>query len=187
MNARTRLRNAKKQLSRCVDSNTSRALELRLRIERLKIVVTMEKAGFPDKIVASFNRIQRVKDTIQVIDFKMVELTSFTAGSNGQVLGQRATTPCDIQVEMKVAKRLQKERLGPRPGRSYICHRCDEPLCAALDHLFWGTAVDNARDCALKNRHGRQRPGQFSTPEAYVAHHTARLIAKRARLEKKLP
>lgn len=169
-----------------MDKASSRALEIQLKVNRLQIAATMEKVSFPPKVVATYLRTQWRKDTIQVIEFKLVELTKIMEGSTGQRLGIRATTPCDVQVDSKTAKRVQRDRMPARPPRMYICHRCDEPLCAAADHLFWGTALDNARDCVLKNRHGRQRPGQFETPEAYVTHHTKRLQAKRLRLQRKL-
>ena len=33
-----------------------------------------------------------------------------------------------------------------------VCHRCDNPACCRIDHLFLGTAADNARDRAAKGR-----------------------------------
>jgi hypothetical protein len=34
----------------------------------------------------------------------------------------------------------------------YICHRCDNPRCVRLDHLFSGTASDNMQDANSKGR-----------------------------------
>lgn len=34
----------------------------------------------------------------------------------------------------------------------YVCHRCDNTKCVRPDHLFLGSAKDNAIDCALKKR-----------------------------------
>lgn len=43
---------------------------------------------------------------------------------------------------------------GIEPGDLYVLHRCDNPSCINPDHLFLGTAGDNAHDMIGK---GRQR------------------------------
>ncbi len=37
-----------------------------------------------------------------------------------------------------------------------ICHTCDNPGCVNPDHLYAGTAKDNARDAVNRNRLARQ-------------------------------
>lgn len=41
---------------------------------------------------------------------------------------------------------------GPIPPGMLVCHRCDNPPCANVEHLFLGTAADNAADCKSKGR-----------------------------------
>lgn len=51
---------------------------------------------------------------------------------------------------------------GPIPSGAQVCHSCDVPLCINPDHLFLGTAKDNAVDMRRKGRgvnlKGEQHP-----------------------------
>src|SRR5258708_1136501 len=46
---------------------------------------------------------------------------------------------------------------GNIPDTLSVCHRCDNPPCIRPDHLFTGTARDNARDMIMKGRHKAQK------------------------------
>lgn len=41
---------------------------------------------------------------------------------------------------------------GPIPDGIHVCHRCDNPPCCNPNHLFLGTAKDNAQDREKKGR-----------------------------------
>lgn len=41
---------------------------------------------------------------------------------------------------------------GAIPRGLFVLHRCDVPACVRPDHLFLGTAKDNARDAIAKGR-----------------------------------
>jgi len=45
---------------------------------------------------------------------------------------------------------------GPIPPGMFVLHRCDNPPCYNINHLFLGTAQDNSDDCKAK---GRSRKG----------------------------
>ena len=44
---------------------------------------------------------------------------------------------------------------GPVPEGMFVCHTCDNPPCINVDHLFLGSAADNAADMARKGRSTR--------------------------------
>jgi hypothetical protein len=41
---------------------------------------------------------------------------------------------------------------GPIPAGVFILHRCDNPACVNVDHLFAGTQRDNLQDASRKGR-----------------------------------
>lgn len=48
---------------------------------------------------------------------------------------------------------------GPIPKGMHVCHRCDNPACFRVSHLFLGTNADNMNDMKAKGRSPRQ-PGE---------------------------
>jgi len=63
-----------------------------------------------------------------------------------------------VDKKVKRSHRLVWEMLvGPIPndGSAHgicVCHKCDNPKCVNINHLFLGTMADNVRDRDAKNR-----------------------------------
>lgn len=47
---------------------------------------------------------------------------------------------------------IWEELVGPIPDGLLCCHHCDNPVCVNPEHIFLGTAKDNAQDAARKGR-----------------------------------
>jgi DNA-binding CsgD family transcriptional regulator len=71
------------------------------------------------------------------------------------------------------AHRLAYETfVEPIPPGLYVLHKCDRPSCIRPEHLFVGTATDNAADMDSKGRRGSGRNRHIRRG---TEHHSARL------------
>lgn len=63
-----------------------------------------------------------------------------------------------VDYETKQAHRVAWELAhGPVPEGMQVCHKCDNPACCNVEHLFVGTVLDNNQDATRKGRHHNQR------------------------------
>lgn len=69
---------------------------------------------------------------------------SLTSTGYGQIrVGRRS---------LKVHRYAWEQLKGPIPKGMSVCHKCDNPLCLNIEHLFLGSHTDNMRDMFSKNR-----------------------------------
>lgn len=54
---------------------------------------------------------------------------------------------------------------GEIPKDKSVCHKCDNPPCTNIDHLFLGTHKENMQDMTNKNRHYLVKPSLFKGDE----------------------
>lgn len=71
--------------------------------------------------------------------------------------------------DVRVHRWAYEESLGPIPEGMQVLHRCDNPRCCQVAHLFLGTNQDNVNDKVQKGRQshliGTQQPGAKLTDE----------------------
>lgn len=68
---------------------------------------------------------------------------------------------------------------GPIPDGLFVCHRCDNPPCCNVEHLFLGTVADNAADMVAKGRSARGgRLPQTKLTDEQVAEIRARYVMR---------
>lgn len=65
---------------------------------------------------------------------------------------------------------------GPIPSGMCVLHKCDNPPCINLEHLFLGTQVDNIMDCKAKGRNKTSRNVGVKQWKAKIDEATAREI-----------
>jgi hypothetical protein len=86
------------------------------------------------------------------------------------------------RVDIEVGALVLTAFVRPRSEREHVMHLDDNPSNNALRNLRWGTATENAQDCAKKKRGGRQILGPSEVAEIRRLRgegSTGRALAKR--------
>lgn len=73
----------------------------------------------------------------------------------------------------RVSWELHNERI---PDGQWVLHHCDNPPCVRPDHLYVGTATDNARDRASRQRGRENQQSGRANPNAKVTEDDVRAI-----------
>jgi hypothetical protein len=134
-------------------------------------------------------------DTMLNVPRQAVLLTGDVAfGSTDRMSNTPQATPCIDTPRWKnpkgygVIQRDRKKWLahrlawadanGPIPPGMLVCHRCDRPSCVNVEHLFLGTAADNAADCRVKGRTATGMANGTHTRPERVPHGASKPMAK---------
>lgn len=59
---------------------------------------------------------------------------------------------------------------GAIPKGMQVCHRCDNPACCNIEHLFLGTAKDNCLDSIAKGRHFTSAKTECKRGHSFAEH-----------------
>lgn len=57
-----------------------------------------------------------------------------------------------IEKRWRVSRLMWTLHNGSIPKGKMICHHCDNPACANIEHLYLGDAKTNRRDCIVRGR-----------------------------------
>jgi hypothetical protein len=94
----------------------------------------------------------------------------WTAGLNRDGYGRIYR---DEQSPAVLAHRMAWElENGPIAVGAVICHRCDNPACVRVDHLYVGTQADNLADMFSKRRDRNGRKTQCKRGHAFDEQNT---------------
>lgn len=97
---------------------------------------------------------------------------------DGEVLKGYGTHRLDNK-QRPVHRLAWEEANGPIPKGLFVCHHCDVKLCCNPDHLFLGTAKDNATDLYNKGLGYQARITHCPNGHEYTPENTYFLSKKR--------
>jgi hypothetical protein len=132
----------------------------------------------------------------QTLAYMRIVGESFPHPVCGGVTAPRATTRGGyIQVDVGRGRRIYAHRLaweahkGSVPDGLSVLHRCDQPSCFDVGHLFLGTIADNNADRDAKGRgvvpdtrgtrHGMHKLSDEQVIEIYRSSDPGKLLAAR--------
>lgn len=105
----------------------------------------------------------------------------FTGCRNADGYGKLAERINGKVVYWQAHRFVYTRQVEPIPPGMMVCHKCDNPPCIEISHLFLGSPADNARDKTEKGRTPSGDAHAFRRRPELVRvggrHHNARLTA----------
>ena len=92
-----------------------------------------------------------------IIEERFYSKVEFKEGSDchwwtGSISADGYAQFCDEKGKTCRSSRFIYDRKIKRPGKLFVLHKCDNPRCVNVDHLFLGTHKENMRDMSEKGR-----------------------------------
>lgn len=104
-------------------------------------------------LVVSQEKRQRFYSRLRLTESGCLEWTGYRMkDKNGQHRYGSWTVSYQVWLTHRLAWYMKH---GPIPDNKEVCHRCDNPACCNVDHLFLGTQIDNMVDAICKNRQAK--------------------------------
>jgi predicted XRE-type DNA-binding protein len=88
--------------------------------------------------------------------------------------------------DWKVHRLIYKNAYGDIPYNKLVCHTCDTPSCANINHLFLGSAIDNSQDSVRKNRQAKGEKNGNAKINDYIVKQIKRLYYNDKLSQKKI-
>jgi hypothetical protein len=120
-------------------------------------MTTREDLTTPLVITDSWGRTRRFKTSVLERLQRRIKITDngcheFQGFLNNKGYGQIGTPGRKLMYTHRV---MWIAHNGEIPPGMVICHKCDNPACCNIDHLFLGTMRDNSQDMSRKGRANR--------------------------------
>jgi hypothetical protein len=105
------------------------------------------------RLCSSKSRVKPIKEPTCTIGNNGCHIcTNYGADVDGYPL-MNNKLKCGKRITIKVVRFLYERRFGVIEKGLVICHKCDNPSCVNLEHIFIGTQNDNVQDMIKKKRH----------------------------------
>src|SRR6516162_9690737 len=70
----------------------------------------------------------------------------------------------DCVIKSRNVRRWYVSKYGPVPSNKLLCHKCNNPCCHNIDHIYLGSLSDNFRDY-MEQLEGYPHPNSYLTRE----------------------
>src|SRR5690348_15050361 len=118
--------------------------------------MTVPRANDPDAVIVGFDKLGRPRRQLDPY-LRMMRKTE-RRGECLVYLGTKSAGYGKVGVQDAPGGKVGAHRIawehhnGPIPDGMYVLHRCDNPPCVEITHLFLGDQRDNMEDAIAKGR-----------------------------------
>lgn len=115
-----------------------------------------EIPGFPAYQASTCGKVRRIRASN--VGLRVLKQMIGNRGYLKLTLYDALGTQCTVMVHRAVCLAWHGP---PQRVRNFACHRNGDQLDNRADNLYWGTPIDNARDCLIHGKHISQNRGKY--------------------------